>query len=141
VRTSRSTGGGSGRSGTRTATTFDYREEGDLVRARYSGGSIRLGFPVGLRDDDAPSARYARATTGGGTTTGHTESRVEVLGGRRLRPPEDWTWDSREGSGTSVVEGVADRETDDTAAGTAAGGTAHRCIQVRRRAIRGHESG
>jgi hypothetical protein len=94
------------------ATTFEYHEEGgedadaNLVWARYSGGSIRLGFLVGLRDGDSLFARYAQVTNDGGTATGHTESRVEVLADGRVRLHEDWSWDSREGSGTSVVEEI-----------------------------------
>jgi hypothetical protein len=98
------------------STTFEYHEdgsegadrEGNLVWARYSGGSIRLGFLVGLRDGDSLSARYAQVTTEGGTATGHTESRIEVLEDGRVRLHEDWEWDSREGSGASVVEEFVD---------------------------------
>lgn len=91
------------------ATTFEYHEdEGDgFVWARYSGGSIWLGFLVGLRDGDSLFARYTQVTTDGGTATGHTESRVETLADGRVRLHEDWAWDSHEGSGTSVVEEVA----------------------------------
>jgi hypothetical protein len=100
------------------STTFEYHEEwdgdesadrgGTLVWARYGGGSIRVGFLVGVRDDDSLFARYAQVTTDGGTATGHTESRIEVLADGRVRLHEDWEWDSREGSGTSVVEEIAD---------------------------------
>ena len=94
------------------STTFEYHEDeeedgdGTLVWARYGGGSIRLGFLVGVRDGDSLSARYAQVTTDGRTATGHTESRIEVLADGRVRLHEDWEWDSREGSGTSVVEEV-----------------------------------
>jgi hypothetical protein len=88
------------------STTFEYHQEGDLVWARYSGGAIRLGFLVGVRRGDLLSARYAQVTVDGGTATGHTESRIEGLADGRLRLREDWTWDSRDGSGKSVVEEV-----------------------------------
>ena len=96
------------------STTFDYHEdEGDgLVWARYSGGPIRLGFLVGLRESDSLFARYAQVTVDGETATGHTESRIEVLEDGRLRLHEDWAWDSREGSGESVVEEVEDCRDD-----------------------------
>lgn len=87
-------------------TTFEYHEEDGLVWARYSGGSIRLGFLVGVRRGDSLSARYAQVMTDGTTANGHTESRVEVLDDGRLRLHEDWSWDSREGSGESVVEEI-----------------------------------
>ena len=78
-------------------TTFGYHEDGDLVRARYAGGAIRLGFLVGVRDWDALFARYAHVGTDGGAATGHTESRIEVLADGRVRLHEDWLWDPREG--------------------------------------------
>ena len=90
-------------------TTFEYHEDGDLVWARYSGGPVRLGFLVGVRDGDSLFARYAQVASDGGTATGHTESRIEPLDDGRLCLREDWAWDSREGSGTSVVEEVAGR--------------------------------
>ncbi len=81
-------------------------EEDDLIWARYSGGVIRLGFLVGVRRGDSLSARYAQVTVDGGTATGHTESRIEGLADGRLRVREDWSWDSREGSGESIVEEI-----------------------------------
>jgi hypothetical protein len=89
-------------------TTFEYHESDGLVWARYAGGPIRLGFLVGTRDGDALSARYAQVTVDGRTATGHTESRVEVLDDDRLRLHEEWAWDSKDGTGTSVVEEVVD---------------------------------
>ena len=74
--------------------------------ARYSGGTIRLGFLVGVRRGDSLSARYAQVTAEMTTATEYTESRVEVLDDGRLRLREDWSWDSREGSGESVVEEI-----------------------------------
>ena len=39
------------------ATTFEYHEEDDLVWARHSGGAIRLGFLVGVRQGDSGGVR------------------------------------------------------------------------------------
>lgn len=89
------------------ATTFEYHGDTDLVWARYSGGPIRLGFLVGLRDGDTLFARYTQATTTEKTATGHTKSRIERLADDRVRLHEEWAWDSREGSGTSVVDTVS----------------------------------
>jgi hypothetical protein len=96
------------------STTFDYHEdeEDGIVWAEYSGGPIRLGFLVGLRESDSLFARYAQVTVDGKTATGHTESRIEGLDDGRLRLHEDWAWDSREGSGESVVEEVEDCRDD-----------------------------
>jgi len=83
------------------ATTFEYHEDEEdaLVWTRYSGGSIRLGFLVGLRDGDSLFARCTQITTDGGTATGHTESQVETLTDGRVRLRDDWSWDSRRGRG------------------------------------------
>jgi hypothetical protein len=89
-------------------TTFHDHEDGDsVVWARYSGGSVRLGYLVGTRAADRLDFRYAHVTTGGETATGHCVSRIETLPDGRLRLHETWAWDSKPGSGTSVVEEVS----------------------------------
>jgi hypothetical protein len=85
-------------------TLFHYSQDADLVHARYEGGGIRLGFLVGVRRDDELDFRYAHVNPAGETATGHCVSRIEVLDDGRLRLHERWSWDSREGSGVSVVE-------------------------------------
>jgi hypothetical protein len=86
-------------------TEFEYAERDDgVVSARYAGGAVRLGFLVGTREGDALRFRYAQLLEDGGTAGGHCESRIEELPDGRLRLHETWAWDSREGSGTSVLE-------------------------------------
>ena len=89
-------------------TEFAFHEDDGLVWARYAGGSVRLGFLVGLREGEELFIRYAQVTADGGTATGHSEDRVEVLDDGRVRLHESWAWDSREGSGTSVLEEVVE---------------------------------
>ena len=91
------------------ATVFSYQESGGVVTARYAGGAIRLGYLVGTRSGDDLDFRYVHLNTAGETSTGHCRSTVEVLGDGRLRLHEDWRWESREGSGTSVVEEMQPR--------------------------------
>jgi hypothetical protein len=88
------------------ATVFEYSQDGDLVHARYSGGAIRLGFLVGTRSGDSLDFRYAHVNVEGETATGHCVSVLSVLDDGRLRLHETWEWDSRSGSGTSVVEEI-----------------------------------
>ena len=89
-------------------TLFAYHEEADgTVWARYSGGSVRLGFLVGTRSGDRLDFRYTHVTVSGATATGHCESTIEVLPGGRLRLHETWEWESRDGRGTSVLEETA----------------------------------
>jgi hypothetical protein len=95
-------------------TVFAYHEDVDgTVWARYGGGAVRLGFLVGTREQDGLDFRYAHVTDDGDTATGHCTSRIEQLTDGRLRLHETWAWDSREGSGTSVVEEVPAQSSSD----------------------------
>lgn len=95
-------------------TVFAYHEDvNGTVWARYGGGAVRLGFLVGTRDQDGLDFRYAHVTDDGDTATGHCTSRIEQLTDGRLRLHETWAWDSREGSGTSVVEEVPAQSSSD----------------------------
>lgn len=86
------------------ATIFHYREAGGVVEADYAGGAIRRGFLVGTRAADRLDFRYAHLSEPGQTAAGHCRSRIVVLPDGRLRMYETWEWESRDGSGTSVVE-------------------------------------
>ncbi|MGE5762435.1 MAG: hypothetical protein ACM3ZF_00630 [Mycobacterium leprae] len=86
-------------------TVFEYHEEADgTVWARYAGGAVRLGFLVGRRSGDTLEFRYAHLTPAASTATGHCTSIIAPLADGRLRLVETWSWDSRSGSGTSVLE-------------------------------------
>ncbi|MFF0990826.1 hypothetical protein [Kocuria nitroreducens] len=85
-------------------TVFAYRQEGDLVWAEYAGGSVRKGFLVGTRTGDALNFRYSHLDSAGETAGGACTSRIEVLGDGRVRLHETWAWESRPGTGRSVVE-------------------------------------
>lgn len=87
-------------------TLFTYHEKDGLVWARYAGGAVRLGFLVGTRAGDQIDFRYAQVNEAGESATGHCRSAIERLDDGRLRLVETWEWESREGSGTSVVEEV-----------------------------------
>jgi hypothetical protein len=87
-------------------TIFDYQQDGDLVQASYSGGSVRLGFLVGTRSDDELQFRYAQLRADGTTASGHCRTRIEQLPGGRLCLLEAWEWDSQAGASTSRVEEI-----------------------------------
>ena len=87
-------------------TEVRYRQAGDLVWARYSGGAVRLGFLVGTTDGAELHMRSTHVDTAGATTTGASTGRIERLDDGRVRLHETWVWDSRAGSGTSVLEEV-----------------------------------
>lgn len=98
----RNTAGGEVGDGTR----FDYRERHGVVWADYSGGEIVRGHLVGTRDGDRLDFRYVHLARSGQTAGGRCTSRIESLPDGRMRLHERWWWESRAGSGESVVEEV-----------------------------------
>lgn len=88
-------------------TVFEYHEAGDgTIWASYAGGTVRLGYLVGTRSGEALSFRYVHVTTTGETASGRCDSRIERLDDGRLRLHESWNWESKPGSGTSIVEEI-----------------------------------
>ncbi|RSM64789.1 hypothetical protein DMH04_50625 [Kibdelosporangium aridum] len=87
-------------------TEFTYHEKDGEIWAEYAGGKISRGYLVGTRTGDTLDFRYAQLNTAGETNTGHCVSRIETLADGRLRLTEKWEWESRSGSGTSVVQEV-----------------------------------
>jgi len=49
-------------------------------------------------------------TVAGETASGRCSSQIDQLPDGRLRLHETWTWESREGTGTSVVEEIPNTE-------------------------------
>ncbi|GGO24759.1 hypothetical protein [Micromonospora parathelypteridis] len=87
-----------------TETVFAYHERAGEVWAEYTGGSIRRGHLVGTREGDRLDFRYVQLNIDGQTSSGHCVSAVSVLPDGRLRLHETWSWESRSGSGSSVLE-------------------------------------
>jgi hypothetical protein len=89
-----------------SATRFRYHERDGEVWAAYQGGDIARGYLVGTREEDRVDFRYVQLTRDGATACGHCVSRVVELPDGRIRLEETWEWESRAGSGTSVVEEI-----------------------------------
>jgi hypothetical protein len=87
-----------------SATRFTYREDGGTVWAEYAGGDVARGYLVGTRTADELDFRYVHLNVSGATAAGHCRSRISVMPDGRLRLHETWAWESRPGSGESVVE-------------------------------------
>ncbi|MEU5362814.1 hypothetical protein ABZ354_04810 [Streptomyces sp. NPDC005925] len=87
-----------------TRTRFTYHEQDGVIWADYAGGDVVRGHLVGTRRGDRLDFRYVQLTRDGGTACGHCVSAVADLPDGRVRLEETWAWESREGSGTSVVE-------------------------------------
>jgi len=85
-------------------TRFTYHEEDGRIWAEYAGGDVVRGSLVGTRAGDRLDFRYVQLRLDGSTASGHCASTVVELADGRLRLEESWTWESREGAGTSVVE-------------------------------------
>ena len=92
------------------ATVFEYHQDGALVWATYSGGSIVYGTLIAkVSEQDKLDMRYQHLNTAGELMTGRCHSTPEVLPDGRLRLHEQWQWTSGDGSaGTSVIEELRD---------------------------------
>ncbi|MGH9802814.1 MAG: n-acetylglutamate synthase [Blastocatellia bacterium] len=90
-------------------TIFHYHQQADIVRATYSGGSIRFGTLVAKVDADGSlDMRYQHVNQQGELCTGKCRSTPEVLPDGRCRLHESWQWTSGDFSaGNSVVEELA----------------------------------
>lgn len=91
-----------------TATTFEYKQEDELVTAIYAGGSIRKGQLVGLVNaDGAIEMRYHHVDTNGVLMTGKCHSVPEILPTGKIRLHETWQWTSGDFSqGKSIIEEI-----------------------------------
>ena len=98
-------------------TTFHYHQDGSIVWAEYSGGSIVRGTVIAKvilsdnqTDEEVGSLdmRYQHVNTDGELMTGRCRSTPERLPDGRLRLHEKWKWTSGDGSeGESIVEEVS----------------------------------
>jgi hypothetical protein len=88
------------------ATEFEYHERDGIVWARYDGGSVRLGFLIGTRDDDRLEFRYSQLNENGETSSGRCSTTISALSDGRLRLDEEWAWETKSGAGTSAVEEI-----------------------------------
>ncbi|WP_329340126.1 hypothetical protein OG866_32120 [Streptomyces sp. NBC_00663] len=91
-----------------TRTRFTYHEKDGEIWAEYAGGDVVRGHLVGTREGDRLDFRYVQLKTDGTTSSGHCVSTVVELADGRVRLAERWEWESQAGSGTSVVEQIAD---------------------------------
>ncbi|MCX4574449.1 hypothetical protein OHB41_14880 [Streptomyces sp. NBC_01571] len=89
-----------------TGTRFTYHEKDGEIWAEYAGGDIVRGRLLGTREGDRLDFRYVQLGRDGTTSGGHCVSVVVELSDGRLRLEETWEWESRTGSGTSVVEQI-----------------------------------
>lgn len=89
-------------------TIFHYHQEGNLVWADYSGGSIIRGTLIAICDDEgALDMRYQHINLTGQLMTGVCRSMPETLSDGRIRLHEKWQWTCGDrSSGESIIEEI-----------------------------------
>lgn len=88
-------------------TEFRFEQDGERIYAHYAGGTVVDGHLVGTFDGERWDVRYVQVNADGETATGHSVGVVTLLDDGRVRVEDEWRWESREGSGESVLEEVA----------------------------------
>lgn len=93
---------------TSEATIFEYRQQGNLLTAEYSGGDILKGHLIGLVDAYGHiEMRYHQINQQGEFRTGICFSKPEILANGKIRLHESWEWTSGNCSkGASVLEEI-----------------------------------
>lgn len=88
------------------ATQFHFKQDGNRIYAHYSGGEITDGHLVGTLDGTQWDIRYVQINEKGETATGHSIGEIELLEDGRVRVEDQWEWESKDGTGESVLEEV-----------------------------------
>jgi hypothetical protein len=76
--------------------------------AHYGGGEVQVGYLVGTVAPGRLIFRYDQVHRSGDVHGGHSWCDVSTLTDGRISLLEHFRWESREGSGTNVLEEVAD---------------------------------
>lgn len=90
------------------ATTFEYRQQDDLLWGTYQGGAIRLGTITGLvQEDGSLRFHYQHVDVGNVFRIGKCHSVPEYGPNGQLRLHEQWQWLNGDGStGASLIEEI-----------------------------------
>lgn len=92
-------------------TVFEYKQEGAILTASYSGGDIINGVMIGLvKEDSSIEFRYNHVNRIHEIRGGSCISTPELLSDGRIRLHEKWKWSDKEHSeGESIVEELMDK--------------------------------
>ena len=87
-------------------TLFHYTQDGTMISASYSGGSIREGNLIGQIDHEGVlSFAYQHYNINNEFRTGKCISTPERMSNGKLRYHESWEWtNGLEGKGASIIE-------------------------------------
>ncbi|MFP7492814.1 n-acetylglutamate synthase [Terribacillus saccharophilus] len=93
---------------TSSETTFHYQQEGQILTAAYSGGTILEGRLIGIVEEDGKLRfRYHHINDKYELRSGQCVSIPEILADGRVRLHERWQWMFDDDSvGESIVEQV-----------------------------------
>ena len=89
-------------------TQLHFIQKGQRVVARYSGGRVKRGWLVGSLSGSELVFRYAQSEGAGEVHGGYSVCRVERLSSGRIRITERFTWTSRLGAGTNVIDEIVE---------------------------------
>jgi len=89
-------------------TLFEYKQEGNIISANYSGGEITQGTLIGLvNENDSLEFRYNHINIKNEIRGGKCLSTPEILSDGRIKLYEQWQWyDDEATEGSSVIEEV-----------------------------------
>ena len=89
-------------------TIFEYKQEGNILFATYSGGEIVKGTMIGIvQENGCLQFNYNHVNVKHEIRGGKCFSKPEILSDRRIRLQERWKWLDRDQSeGESIVEEV-----------------------------------
>ncbi|WP_200801555.1 n-acetylglutamate synthase [Bacillus sinesaloumensis] len=89
-------------------TIFEYKQEGNILSAVYSGGEIVKGTLIGLVEDNGClKFRYNHVNDRNEIRGGECYSTPETLPDGRIRLHEEWKWlDNEQTEGKSTIEEV-----------------------------------
>lgn len=87
-------------------TRFEYKQEGSILNATYSGGDIVKGLLLGfVREDGSLEFNYTHINKNNEIRSGTCFSTPTILPDGRVRLHEKWKWtDKDQSEGESVVE-------------------------------------
>jgi hypothetical protein len=87
-------------------TILNFEQIGNVVSARYRGGTIVDGYLIGLQDTSNVRFRYVQVDVDGHLDSGVSTGTIERLNDGRLRLIEHFQWITRPGAGTNIFEEI-----------------------------------
>lgn len=89
-------------------TIFHYKQDGNLLTATYSGGSIIFGQLLGIvAENGALDFRYHHLNDKGKLLTGICHSTPRILPNGKIQLHEQWKWTAGDlSTGSSVIEEI-----------------------------------